>query len=288
MYRTDCQTELATIVVDVVVNPIAAIPAEAKALRHIRQGFAERSRPVIASTANMVQISIRTVACSGQEDTVAIACREQETIYTVLRGPSIIATGQQLNPLFVGRCAPALTPVGRGGIVTRLQSLQIIGETVIAEIRLGTILCKLVIIAIAISVCTPIVGGFGLCLGPSKIITIVFGILGTYITSRPKGATPQAKVDIVVAVVCAVTAIIFLHPTARHTSAVSIMAAMAFEKLFITFKILTISGCKNSFYFQENPCYSIEKLKYFKKGLTHYFIYYLCSKITAYNLINKL
>ena len=35
------------------------------------------------------------------------------------------------------------------------------------------------------------------------------------------------------------------------------------------------------FHYNINYIYNIEKPKYFKKGLTHYFIYYLCSKFKA-------
>ena len=38
----------------------------------------------------------------------------------------------------------------------------------------------------------------------------------------------------------------------------------------------------------KNTRYSIEKPKYFKKGVAHGFISYLCSKINELNLINKL
>ena len=60
------------------------------------------------------------------------------------------AFSQQLDPLVVGRRAPTFTPVGGGGIIARLKGFQVISEAVEAEIRLATILCEQVIVAIAV------------------------------------------------------------------------------------------------------------------------------------------
>ena len=111
---------------------------------------------------------------------------------------------QQLNPLLVGRCAPALAPVGGGGIVTRLKGGQFICETVVAEVGLTAVLGKLVATAMAVFVVAFAVGSFGLGLAPSKVITAVLGVIGSHVTSGPHSTALQAKVDIIVAVVCAI------------------------------------------------------------------------------------
>ena len=120
------------------------------------------------------------------------------------------AFSQQLDPLVVGRRAPTFTPVGGGGIIARLKGFQVISEAVEAEIRLATILCEQVIVAIAVFIGAPIVGGFRRGFAPSKVIAVLIGAFGTHIASRPHRAARQSEVDVIVAFVSTVTGIVFL------------------------------------------------------------------------------
>jgi hypothetical protein len=65
------------------------------------------------------------------------------------------------------------------------------------------------------------------------------------------------------------------------------MAVKVFEIFCITIGVKRFHAAKIAI-FMKNTRYSIEKPKYFKKGVAHGFISYLCSKINELNLINKL
>ena len=119
------------------------------------------------------------------------------------------AFSQQLDPLVVGRRAPTFTPVDGGGIIARLKGFQVISEAVEAEIRLAAILCEQIVVAIAVFIGAPIIGVFRRCFAPSKVITVLIGAVGTHIASRPHRAARQAEVDVIVAFVGAVTAVVF-------------------------------------------------------------------------------
>ena len=119
------------------------------------------------------------------------------------------AFSQQFDPLVIGRSTPTFTPVGGGGIVARLKGFQVISEAIKAEIRLAAILCEQIVVAIAVFISAPIVGGFRRSFAPSKVIAVLIGTFSSHIASRPHRAARQAEVDVIVAFVSAVTTNVF-------------------------------------------------------------------------------
>ncbi len=185
--------------------------SEPEAFHAVRVGLVKCTRPIAAIVANDARVIVPTATCSGQEDTITITRCEQATVHTIPCSPSMAAFSQQLDPLVIGRSAPTFTPVGGGGIVARLKGFQVISEAVKAEIRLAAILCEQIVVAIAVFISAPIVGVFRRGLAPSKIIAILIGAFSAHIASRPHRATRQAEVDVIVAIVSAICAIVFFY-----------------------------------------------------------------------------
>ena len=123
---------------------------ELEAFDAVRHVLVKRTRPIGAFVADEARRFIITAIPCRQEDTIAIARGEQTAFHPVDGRPRMTALCQQFDPLVVGWSAPALTPVGGGGIVAWLQGFQVVSEAVEAEIRLTAILSELVVIAIAV------------------------------------------------------------------------------------------------------------------------------------------
>ena len=130
------------------------------------------ARPIGAFVASDTRFFIITTIPCRQEDAVAIASGEQAAFHLVDGSPGMAALRQQFDPRVVGRSAPALAPVGSGGIVARLQGFQVVGEAVIAEIRLRAILGELVVVAVAVFIGAPVIGVFRRRLSPSVILAL--------------------------------------------------------------------------------------------------------------------
>ena len=123
---------------------------ELEAFDAVGHVLVKRTRPIGAFVADEARLFIITAIPCRQEDTVAVARSKQTTFHPVDGRPRIAALCQQFDPLVVGWSAPALTPVGGGGVVAWLQGFQVVSEAVEAEIRLTAILGELVVIAIAV------------------------------------------------------------------------------------------------------------------------------------------
>ena len=130
------------------------------------------ARPIGTCVTDVARLFVKPAIPCRQEDAVAIASGKQATFHLVDGRPGMAALRQQLDPLVVGRRAPALSPIGRGGIVARLQGFQVISEAFIAEIRLGTILGELIVVTVAMYIGTPVIGGLRRGLAPSEILAI--------------------------------------------------------------------------------------------------------------------
>ena len=119
-----------------VVVYVAVIKTNDKleAFRIERQALVERARPIIAHIVFDSRLVVPEDASDGQEDTIAISCGEQTTIHPVSCSKSMAALCHQFNPFINSRSTPALTPVDCGGIVTRLQGLQVVSEAVEAKL----------------------------------------------------------------------------------------------------------------------------------------------------------
>lgn len=203
MHWTDRKARAsAEVIVDVAV---IKINDKLEALRIERQALVERTRPIIAHI--VLNNIVREVTPDGQEDTVAIPSGEKATIHPVSCSKSIAALCHQFHPFINSRSAPALAPIDCGGIVTRLQGLQVVGKAVVSITRRGTIFGQM--IQTSVSVGAPIIIVLNLRFAPSEVVAIIFGNVSTHIAGRPKSATRQAEVYVIVAVVGVVTTIVF-------------------------------------------------------------------------------
>ena len=164
----------------------------------MRVVLVERTRPVVANRTNFVEPVVPTVARSGQEETIAVARSEEYAFHTVLGRPNAGRVIEKFLPFILGGHAPAIAPIGRSGIVIRLDDFQIVNEAVVAIIGLGAILGQLVILAIAVPVSAPVIGGLGFRLPPSEIVAITFRSGRTHVAGGPQGTARQAKVNILV------------------------------------------------------------------------------------------
>lgn len=169
---------------------------EAEVPRAVRVARVERTRPVVADVACVVELTAPAVAGSGQEETVAVGGREESSVHAVSCRPYIGGVMVQLLPLHSRGHAPAAAPVGCGSIIIRLEDSQVVGETVEAVTGIVAILGELVIIAVAVTVGAPVVGGLGLRLTPSKIVTVPLGRVSPDIAGGPQGTARQAEVNI--------------------------------------------------------------------------------------------
>ena len=75
----------------------------------------------------------------------------------------------QFPPLVNSRHAPAIAPVGCGGVIFRLEDGQVVGEAVVAAARVIAILGEGVGAAVAVLVSTPIVGVLRLGFAPGVL-----------------------------------------------------------------------------------------------------------------------
>ena len=100
------------------------------------------TRPIGAYFANVAgpSLFIKAAIPCWQKDTVAVTGHEHTAFHSVDCRPRIATLCQQLHPLFIGRSAPALAPIDRGGVIAWQQCFQVVSEAVIAEIRVTTIL----------------------------------------------------------------------------------------------------------------------------------------------------
>ena len=192
MYRSDRVTAATVDVATQVV--VARIEAEAPPV--VRAAHVDRTRPVAAKVANVVELVVQTIARSGQEETVAVRGGEEPAVHAVPSHPGDGRVVFQFLPLRPSGHAPVIAPVGCGCVVLGQQSGQVVGEAVVAIIGIGAVLGQLIIIAVDILVSTPVVSGFRLGLTPSKIITIAIGGGGTHIAGGPQGTTRQTKVNV--------------------------------------------------------------------------------------------
>jgi len=74
---------------------------------------------------------------------------------------------------------------------------------------LAAILCELVVIAIAVFIGAPIVGGLCCGLTPCEVVTVSIWGVCSHVARRQHRATRQAKVNVIMAIVSAVTTIVF-------------------------------------------------------------------------------
>ena len=162
----------------------------------VRFAGVERTRPVAAVAASVVELVAPTVASGGQEKTVAVARREKQAIHIVLGCPSCGGILVQFPPLDFGRHAPATAPVYRGRVIFRLKDGQVVGEAVVTVTRVGAILGQLVVRAVGILVSIPVVSGLGLGFAPSVIVTVTLWCCGTHVAGGPQGAARKTEVDI--------------------------------------------------------------------------------------------
>ena len=171
-----------TTVEPVAVAHVVVVRIEVEGPRADRAARVERTRPVAAVRANVVELVVPTVARSGQEETVAVRGGEEPTVHAILGRPSMGGVLVKFLPLSIGGHAPPIAPVGRGGIVARLEDGQIVGIAVVAIIGVVAVLGQLLI---AVFVGAPVVGGLGLGLAPSKIITIFLRRVCSHIAGCP-------------------------------------------------------------------------------------------------------
>ena len=137
---------------------VATVRIEAEAPRIGRVVGAERPRPVEAAGAGVVELRVPTDAGSGQEERLSVLLRgELAAFHAVLRHPLVCRVRQQLVPLRLGGRAPAAAPVGGGGVVARLQSGQVVGETVGSIVALVAVLRQFVVCAVGVLVCISVV-----------------------------------------------------------------------------------------------------------------------------------
>ena len=93
----------------------------------------ERTRPVEAFAACVVETALVTVAGNRQEETAAVG-GEEPAVYTVLGSPCLGRVLVKLLPFLLGWHAPVIAPVGSGCVVLGLQGGQVVGEAVVAII----------------------------------------------------------------------------------------------------------------------------------------------------------
>ena len=110
---------------------VVAVRIEVEVPRAVRVVGVERTRPVGAAAAYAVETAIVAVASSGKEETVAVAGGEESAVHAVLCCPGYICVVVEFFEFFSSRHTPAVAPVGRGSIVLRQQSCQIVGKAVV-------------------------------------------------------------------------------------------------------------------------------------------------------------
>ena len=188
-------------VVAVVVVHAVVVRAEGEVPRDVRVVRVERTRPKGAAEANVVELIEPTVASRRQEETVAVACREETTVHTTLLRPGHGRVVVEFLPFLPCGHAPAAAPVGRGGIILGQQSGQVVGETVVSIVGIATVLGELRILirgAVCIQVGAPVIIVLRLRLAPGEIVAVVLRSIGAHIAGGSQEAARQAEVDIFV------------------------------------------------------------------------------------------
>ena len=173
-----------------VVHPGVRIEVEVP--RVVRVARVERTRPVVAERASVVELTVTTVARSGQEETVAVVSREELTVHAVLLRPSDGRVVVELLELFLGGHTPANAPIGCGSIIFWKQGGQAVGEAVVAVVGIGAVLGEGVLATVAVLVVAPVVGVLRRGFAPSEVVAVVLGAVGTHIAGGPQEAARQA------------------------------------------------------------------------------------------------
>ena len=115
----------------VVTALTGAARMEAEVPRDVWVEGAERTRPVAAVVASVVELVVPPVARSGQEETVAVRSNKEPAIHTILGRPCAGRVITKLLPFFSCWHTTTSTPVGSGSIILGQQSGQVVGKAVV-------------------------------------------------------------------------------------------------------------------------------------------------------------
>ena len=140
---------------------LARIEVEAAGL--VAVPCAERTRPVVAIYAGMVELGTCAVACDRQEDGVAVRAFHLIALHAVLRRPGPGASVEQFLDFVISRYAPRRAELGGGGVVGCFE-----GGFAVSIIVLGHIAFRTPLVS-----CPGVVCGLWLDLSPCVVVAVV-------------------------------------------------------------------------------------------------------------------
>ena len=148
----------------------------------------ERTRPIVAAAARIVERTVEAKPGSGQENGIAIRICHFAAVHTVQGCPFPCTLRPKFHKFIMSRHTPCAPPINMGCIIFGVKHALVVKRAVTAIIA---VLGQRIIRTFAPVVGTPVVGALCRGFAPSEIVSIIFRRVCADIHGCPLDGKPE-------------------------------------------------------------------------------------------------